>query len=86
MKSLSRRVIKMERAITGAVKPLALVIVHSANKHHDDLVGVFGLNIPMRRSTETADDLVERLERHVLQTRGRAIPFVGMARYSTDSY
>jgi hypothetical protein len=66
MKSLSSRVIKMERAITGAGKPLALVIVHSANKHHDDMVGVFGLNISMRRSTETADDLMERIELHVL--------------------
>ena len=85
MKSLSRRIAKIERATDSASQIQALHVVHGVDKHPDDFVGVWGLNVPLRAPSETFDELMQRLESHVRQTRGRALPFVGVARYCTDS-
>lgn len=78
------RLMRLERAML--VQPRhrdALCIVHAAYRDPGELVGVYGLNVH-RLAHESTDDFLERLDLHVRETRGRALPFVGLARYADD--
>jgi len=84
--ALGCRVMRLERAMLVQPKQQdALVIVHAAYRDPGDLVGVYGLNDVPRLAHESAQDFINRLEKHVRAMRGRALPFVGLARYLDDN-
>ncbi len=84
MMGIVNRIMRLERAML--VQPRqqdALCIVHAAYRDPGELVGVYGLNV-QRLAHESTDAFIARLDQHVRQTRGRALPFVGLARYADD--
>lgn len=62
----------------------ALVIVGGIQKDPESLIGVCGLNNVPRQAGEPLQSFLDRLERHVRQTRPRALPFVAFGVYSDD--
>ena len=80
--SLKRRICALEQAIPARDAPV-LVILGCVGRSSDEMVDVYGLNVP-RLAGEVVTAYIERLERHIRKTRGRRVPFVGLALYADD--
>ena len=79
--SLKRRICALEQAIPARDAPV-LVIMGCVGRSNDEMVGITGLMPRMAGEAVTA--YIERLERHIRKTRGRRVPYVGLALFADD--
>lgn len=83
MKALAKRVARLEQAVPNGPRPV-LVILHGEGFDEGSLTGVDGLDDLPRLDGEHVADYIARLEGHLRGMCGRALPFVGFARYGDD--
>ena len=83
MKALAKRVARLEQAVLSAPRSV-LVVIHGDSFDADSLTGIDGLEELRRLDGESTGDYIARLEEHLRGTQGRALPFVGIARYRDD--
>ena len=81
--NIRKRVALLEGNTTPPEQRDALLVIHGAGRHPEELIGVYGINVP-RLANEPAEAFLRRLEGHVRATRGRALPLVLLAQYADD--
>ena len=80
--SLKRRICALEQSTPPRDAPM-LVIIGCVGRDNDELIGVTGLSLP-RLAHETAQEFIARLEAHIRKTRGRRVPYIGLALFADD--